>query len=268
MGGPQHAATNKTTNTMKYHGSISDFFKMPKWLVSVLLGSVATMIPVVGPIVVSGWQVGGFWARGKDMDAEGFPGFDFQYFMKYLERGLWPFLVHMVASLALMPVLLVLMLVPLFSTGAFGAHAGQAGFELLGAVSVGLMISAMIVGYVLAMLAFSLITVPLMLRATITQNFTQAFNVSFVKDFLSRVWKETLLVFIYMFGVGLVMMIIAIITCYIGLFPCMVVVMYAWAHLQRQLYQLYLERGGEDIPLSAKLMDTPPALPPSAGMII
>ena len=39
------------------------------------------------------------------------------------------------------------------------------------------------------------------------------------------------------------------------------IVIYTWHHLQKQLYRLYLARGGEAIPVSQKLADVPPALP-------
>ena len=77
---------------MDYIASISDFFKSPKWMMNLLLGGVCVLIPIVGPIVVLGWLITGFWAR-RDENFETFPDFDFSHFGKYLERGLWPFLV-------------------------------------------------------------------------------------------------------------------------------------------------------------------------------
>ena len=88
---------------MKYTASITDFFKSPKWGTNILLGAVAMLIPAVGPIVLSGWHVTVLWTRGGDESPEDHPPFDFQYFGKYLERGLWPFLVALVSSLVLIP---------------------------------------------------------------------------------------------------------------------------------------------------------------------
>jgi uncharacterized membrane protein len=66
---------------------------------------------------------------------------------------------------------------------------------------------------------------------------------------------------IFMFGLGVCMMVITVITCYIGMFFAAPVVMFSWHHLQKQVYQLYLSRGGRHVPLSPKLHDLPPALP-------
>lgn len=249
---------------MKYNESIRDFFKMGKWQMNLLLGSVTMLIPMVGPIVLSGWLIGGFWGRGKDEEAAGFPEFNFEYFMKYLERGLWPFLVNLVAGLALSLVMAVLWLFLILGMAAFATHPGK-GFDAFGFMMIMVIVGVMIVGYMAAMLAYSLVTVPLMLRATLSQDFVQAFNLGFVKGFLARVWKEVVLAFIYMLGMAVVMMVVTVVTCSIGFFPSLVIVMYAWNHLQKQLYSLYLSRGGEAVPLSTKLMDTPPAMSPLAS---
>lgn len=88
---------------MHYNASVTDFFKSPKWGMNLLLGGVAMLIPMIGPLVLGGWHVAGFWARGNDEDPARFPPFDFQYSGKYLERSLWPFLVNLAASLVRLP---------------------------------------------------------------------------------------------------------------------------------------------------------------------
>jgi len=228
---------------------------------SLLWASLATLIPVVGPMVLSGWLVSLFWARRDSDDPARFPAFDFQFFVKYLERGLWPFLVSLVAGLALTPVLLVLMLAVMVGSGAFAPHAHRAAMNAFGVVLIG---GAMI-SYLVALLVFHFVTQPMLLRATITQSFTEAFNFGFVRRYLALVWMETLIVALVLFGAGLVMMVVALVTCYIGLFPSVVIMSFAWQHLQKQLYQLYLSRGGEVVALSSKLIECPPVLPPAVG---
>ena len=84
---------------MNYTDSISDFFKSPHWAMNMVFGGLCMLIPIIGPIVLLGWLVTGFWGR-QDQSYETFPAFDFSHFGKYLERGLWPFLVLFVASMA------------------------------------------------------------------------------------------------------------------------------------------------------------------------
>src|SRR3954469_19788513 len=93
---------------MNYTASVTDFFKSPKWITNLLLAGVCVFIPFIGPIVIKGWIIGGLWGR-EDERPETFPDFDFGKFGKYLERGLWPFLVQLVSGLAIGMVLAVVL---------------------------------------------------------------------------------------------------------------------------------------------------------------
>src|ERR1700676_3591025 len=104
-------------------------------MMNLLLGGVCVLIPIVGPMVVLGWLITGFWAR-QDENFETFPDFDFSQFGKYLERGLWPFLVAFVVGMAfsivMVPLAWVLMipamLVGGLSTGNEGNTSSCLGF--------------------------------------------------------------------------------------------------------------------------------------------
>ena len=85
---------------MNYTASVSDYFKSPKWMMNTLLAGICVFIPFVGQIVIKGWLITGFWGR-EDERPEAFPDFDFNNFAKYLERGLWPFLVSLVSGLVI-----------------------------------------------------------------------------------------------------------------------------------------------------------------------
>ena len=111
--------------TMNYAASVSDFFKSPKWMMNLLLGGVCVLIPIVGPMVVLGWLITGFWAR-QDENFETFPDFDFSHFGKYLERGLWPFLVAFVASMAMSIVMVPLVWILMIPTMLIGGGLSSA----------------------------------------------------------------------------------------------------------------------------------------------
>ena len=243
---------------MKYLASIQDFFKSPKWGMNMLLGAVMTLIPVAGPMVISGWQITGFWSRQTDEDPARFPDFDFQHFSKYLQRGLWPFLVSLVASIALVPVIMVVMFVGMGILGAFAS--GSSPNQAKGALA--LVAVLVLVGlYVAFILVMMLIQTPLIIRATITQDFGAAFNLAFVKRFLGLVWWETILAMMFTMLASLGLLIVGVLACFVGIYLTVPVISYVWHHLQKQLYQLYLSRGGEPVPVSPKLSDAPPAVP-------
>jgi hypothetical protein len=247
---------------MRYQASITDFFKSPKWGTNLLLGAVTSLIPVLGPMVLSGWLITIFWARGDDDEPSRLPPFDFQYFTKYMERGLWPFLVNLVAALVMSAVLMPLMFVPLLMSGML--TAGHSRLHHAEAVTLVPLFGFMAVLYVGFALACTLILVPLTLRATLTQAFGPAFHLGFLREFIGLMWMELLLCGGFLFVMSLAMMVLTVITCYLGLFPSIPVMAFAWQHLLKQLYQIYRQRGGTPVPFSSKLNDLPPALPPSA----
>lgn len=238
---------------MKYLASVTDFFKAQKWGMNMLLGAVCIFIPMIGQLILNGWIITQLWGRGDDEDPSEYPPFDFQYFTKYLMRGLWSFLVQMVSSLVLVPVMMVFVLCIMIAAPAMQNNE---------AVSV-LLVTLGLIGYFIIMLALNFILVPLSIAATITQDFVPAFNFRFVRNFLALVWKDLLVTSLFLFAGGIVMMIVAICTCYIGAFALCPVMFFSWQHLQKQLYLLHVARGGMTLPRSPKLSDLPPSLPQS-----
>jgi uncharacterized protein DUF4013 len=240
---------------MNYTASVSDFFKSPKWMMNMLLAGVCVLIPFVGQIVVKGWLITGFWGR-DDERFETFPDFDFGHFGKYLERGLWPFLVTLVSSLVLGMVFAVFlvpfaMISSLLTAGSHGHENGCVG---------ALMAIVMIFFYVVMIVAILFLLTPLVLRASITQDFGQSFNFTFVKRFVTLVWKEILISSLFQVVAGTILVCIGALILCIGMYFAVVPAYFCWVHLQKQLYRLYLSRGGEPVPLSPKLRDyTAPA---------
>lgn len=235
---------------MNYTASVSDFFKSPKWMMNMLLGGLCTLIPVVGPIVTKGWLITGFWGREEER-FETFPDFDFNQFGKYLERGLWPFLVTLVSSLVLSMVLSfctvpIMMLPSLFLSG----HNSEAG-----GCAAAVMVMMMVAFYLVMAVAIMFVLTPLTLKASITQDFASAFDFTFAKRLISLTWKEMAIGSLFLAVSSVVLVCLGMLVFCIGVYFAIVVVYFSWMHLHKQLYQLYLSRGGEPIPLSPKLRD-------------
>src|SRR4051812_39799171 len=104
--------------TVNYTASISDFFKSLKRGTNLMLRAVRLLIPLVGSIVLNGCHTTIFWAR-KDQDPAKIPGFDFNHFVTYLERGLWPFLVGLVVSIVIVPFFMIFMFMVMGGLAAF-----------------------------------------------------------------------------------------------------------------------------------------------------
>jgi MFS family permease len=241
---------------MNYMAAISDFFKSPKWMMNMLLGGVCALIPFIGPIVLMGWLITGFWGR-DDQAHETFPDFDFNHFVKYLERGIWPFLVMLVVTFVLgfvMSFLIVpLALVPgMLFAGNDGNASGAAG---------AVMALFMMVLYAVMVLVMIFVVTPLMIRASIVQDFAKSFDFAFAKRFVAATWMEIVLGSLFLMGTSIVLACLGMLAFCVGIYLAMVPIYFAWFHLEKQLYNLYLERGGEPVPLSPKLRDIPPPMP-------
>ncbi|PZR76947.1 MAG: hypothetical protein DLM73_00990 [Chthoniobacterales bacterium] len=241
---------------MNYSASITDYFKSPKWVMNTLLAGVCVFIPFVGQIVIKGWLITGFWGREEER-SETFPDFDFNNFGKYLERGLWPFLVTLVSSLVLGLVMAVVIVpVMMIFSLALPGHNSQAS----GCAAV-FMFGFMVVFYLAMIVAIMFLLTPLTLRATITQDFGQSFNFAFIKRFVTLMWKEILLSSLFQLVAGMVLVCIGALALCVGMYFAIVPAYFCWIHLHKQLYRLYLSRGGEPISLSPKLRDYPAPAP-------
>ena len=241
---------------MNYTASVGDYFKSPKWMMNTLLAGICVFIPFIGPIVIKGWLITGFWGR-EDERPETFPDFDFSNFGKYLERGLWPFLVTLVSGLVLAGVL-CLFIVPivLLTTAMIPTNN-----ETAGGCAAAFLFVVMALFYVLLILGLMLVLTPLTLRASITQDFAQSFNFDFVKKFISLMWKEIIVSSLFLMAASIILVSLGAIVFCIGMYFATVPVYFCWVHLHKQLYALYLSRGGEPIPLSPALRDYPPPTP-------
>src|SRR3954462_1936123 len=78
-------------------------FENPNWLMNILLSGLCMIIPIIGSLIVLGYQ---FEAVAALLATQGarYPDFTFSRFAEYLVRGLWPFLVQLIASLVLAPI--------------------------------------------------------------------------------------------------------------------------------------------------------------------
>jgi hypothetical protein len=244
---------------VNYTASVSDFFKSPKWMMNLLLGGVCVLIPIVGPMVVLGWLITGFWAR-QDENFETFPDFDFSHFGKYLERGLWPFLVAFVVGMAFSMVMVPLawvLMIPAMLVGGLSSGGEANTSSCLGFIAMILMM----LFFAVMIFAMMLVLVPLKIRASLTQDFAKSFDVGFVKRFLALTWKEIVLSSLFVMITGTLFVCLGMIVFCVGMYFAIVLVYFSWMHLHKQLYTLYLNRGGEPVPLSPKLNDAPSAMP-------
>lgn len=239
-GGPSLSQGN--VDGLRYLEMFSYIFKSPDWVSNVLLCGICFLIPIVGPIVLLGYryEVLEHWHRHSQAD---YPKFDFGRFGDYLSRGIWPFLVLVVGSFLLIPIVLLVYVLSFF-VFAMGGIAGE-GFAVVGAI---LGFGLLILGVMLAAALLGTVSIPMEMKAGLQRDFGAGFDMAFVKNFVRLTWKETVIGFLFLYAANLALTFVGLLALCIGVYFSMAILMMAQTHFEHQLYVLYLQRGGTPIP--------------------
>jgi hypothetical protein len=222
-----------------YLQNFTFLFESPNWLLNWLLVTVVFLIPVVGPIVLIGYQYE-IIAWRVYYRQPGYPDFDFGKFGAYLTRGVWPFLVSLVLGLVMIPVAIVTFFVVGIGMAAVGGN-GNDGLMMV------LVFASYFLFFVVAML-FQAVMIPLFLRAGIAKDFIEGFNFRFAMDFLGKTWVELILGALFIAIVTPFLAFAGLLALCVGYLFVLSLVTMATAFHHHQLYRLYLSRGGELIP--------------------
>jgi hypothetical protein len=231
----------KPIEGLQYLRMYSYIFENPNWMMNVLLTAVCGLIPIIGGLVLMGYQYEVVIAMLMSGGTR-YVDFDFNKFADYLMRGLWPFLVGLIASLVAVP--LALVFVPLmFMVIALAGSAGEDAAPLILLIVMPVMF--------LFIFAISLIPalfiVPMQIRAALAQDFAVAFNFGWVWDFVKKCWMEMFLGMLFVGFTGMILALCGMLACYIGMFFVMPLIFLAQAHFIYELYLLFLSRGGEPV---------------------
>lgn len=231
---------------MRYLESFQYIFAHPEWVTSVLLASVCMLIPVLNQILLQGYMFEIVESMHR-FPGQLYPKFDFNRFSQYLMRGIWPFLVAMIVGFVVqMP--LFCGIYGVFIAGMIGMSAG--GDKQAAEAGILVMLPCFYLSIFLIIIIVQIVSMPFLLRAGLSQDFALSFKFGWVKDFLSKMWVEIVVSQLFLSAVSLfVILPLSCLTAFIGLLPLAVMWFLAHAHLNWQMYSIYLARGGEPIPL-------------------
>jgi hypothetical protein len=246
--------SKSTVERIAYLDSLRFIFSNPDWFKGVLLGGVAMIIPVLNQLILYGYSYEVMELLHRRQTTS-YPTFDFNRFAKYITRGVWPFLISFIVQTVLQPVMQFTIQGSIMGT-MFAFEADQT----VGAIVAAIVIPTTLIGTLAIVIGLMLVLTPLLMRAGLSQDFAQAFKLAWIKDFIRRMWMETILVNLFMI---LTSMLFVPLGCLLFCFPGLMVAMglgIAGAHLNWQLYELYLARGGEPIPLKPLPADVPPVV--------
>jgi hypothetical protein len=224
------------------------------WLMNVLWGALAMLVPIVGPIVYDGWLYEVIESLHNDPEHKDYRDFDLNRFTEYLTRGIWPFLVHLIMQ----AIMMVPIFIMYFVMVAIAIAAAQSKAAAL-AIFVYLLFFALLM---VVIVVANFIAWPASLYAGLSRGFNFQGIIAFVKDFNKRALKEVLLSILFMLACAIVLVPAGMIVFCVGMYFAAAAVTMAQHHLQFQLYELYLQRGGTPIPLAASTTAAPPPPPP------
>ncbi len=255
---PPEAKAIRPVPRLQYIHSYTYVFESNEGFLNLALVSVCTFIPIIGPIVVAGYQydiVAGLHTRPKQT----YPEFDFGRFGEYLGRGIWKFLADMIGQMFIAPaymfayfmsVIVVMVVVGATSSNQPGGQPSGAAVGIALAIVIPLAI-AFVLGVTILLRLF---LNPLILKASLSGEGSDLFDFRFMIDFVKKTWRETILEMMWVYVTFPIMMILGLCLCFVGVYPAIAWTMLADAHTNWQLYEVYLARGGEPIRLK---MDKP-----------
>jgi len=227
--------------------AFKDFFTTPKKWPTFWCIVLCNIIPVAGPMVAMGYFFQRFTRVRNQMPA---PDFDFNQFGDYLKLGLWPFLASMVASLIILPFIVIAMIL-------FMVAAAMAENSEIVALVCGLFAFLF---YLAGFFVIGLVSAPVLLSAGIQQDFKSGFNKAYIIGFIKNVGMKMIGTFI-LFGLMMIIPMLILYFTIVGLIVAGALVSFAMYHLYFQFYDLNIERGGQQLPVAPELLTDPPQMP-------
>jgi len=209
-------------------------FSRANWFMNALLMAVCFLIPVIGPLVLIGYGTLVMKMAARDPNAQP-PMFDFGLFTKYLERGIAPFVVNLIASLVMIP-LIFLCWVPMFVAMIVEGNGGKGALIFVG---MGISLLLELAGITL----FTLLVLPIQIKSELEGTIGGSFDFKYAMSFTKRMWGQVLLMFIVMTGIGMMGALVGILMCFVGIYLVLGILMMMQWHLRAQLYLLSQERG-------------------------
>jgi hypothetical protein len=225
---------------MQYMRSVQFIFDRKNWMTNILLAGVSMLVPIVGPLVLSGYLFEVIDALRDDPEHQEYPDVDVNRLMDYLTRGVWPFLMQLVVGLIIGVPLGVVAMVFMFAGMAVAAATDKPALVLVCQLLMYLFV--MVVA-----LVSMFVTIPATLHAGLAREFNVGGMIAFVRDFNKRVFKELTLSVLFIMVAGFVAYIVGLLLFCIGIYFTIAAVVMAQYHLMFQLYELYLERGGTPV---------------------
>jgi len=225
---------------MRYMDSLKFITAREGWFMNLVMCAICSIIPAIGPIVLVGYLMEVFESVRRDPTGRSYPDFTFNRFVPYLTRGIWIFLVQFVVSM----IFVVPMWMIFFCAGMIGAAAAK---DAGPAVAILAQLLAGVIGIAMG-LVVAIVTWPMAIFEGLRQELDVKGLIAFTKDFVGRMWKETLMAVLFLMVAGMVLSLVGCLALCVGIYLAAAAMQLAQYHLKAQTYDIYLQRGGIAVP--------------------
>ena len=229
---------------MQYIKPYTFFVKKPGGMTNLMWGSLAllttSVIPIIGQLVLLGYQSEIVEDLEKDPDIADYQDFDINRFVDYLTRSVWPFVAQLIVGVAVLGMMFVAL--------AVGIGTWAVSHEPLAGVVVGLVLLFPLVMF------GTMLSWPMMLHAQLRQQFLFGEALRFTGQFVRKVGGQMFVTLMVHFLISMALMSVGMLALCVGIYPASVIAVMAQEHYLVQLYRLYLEQGGEPVGGSSELL--------------
>lgn len=223
-------------------------FESPQWFLNLLLVAVlANFLPIVGQIVGMGY----FFECTEDQLRSprfGYLDLDLNRFVEYLKRGWKPWLVQLITSLIGVAFALFCYFPMLLFAISF-LNTRDEMWMMVGGVLIGLT-------YVIYIALLTLVTVapiPLIFRVGLTGDLRDGLRIRWALSFTRKLLPELFLMTFMISILLLPLVILGTLACLVGTYFVAGWLSFVIFRVVFQLYEIFLARGGEAIPLPAEV---------------
>lgn len=226
---------------MRYLRAYTFLLSTPHSFQTLTTLTVFFILPVVGQLVVWGYcynLVERLLRRGEP------PAYHEVTFTNIISRSAWPGVLMLPLYVSVIPFFFVFT----WAATALSFYAAFNGGDTQAAV-FGVAFPLFAVLLVVGMLIASSLLLAATLRMAMTQSILQGFNLSWLWEFWGKMWFELLLSTSFLWVTFVLGVSVGAMLFCVGILPAAVMCTLAQAHIQYQLYELYLRRGGTPIPI-------------------
>jgi hypothetical protein len=249
MNGPIQPPAPSPGQGIRFFDALKFIFTMENAWGNILTLSLLLLIPVVGQITMYGWYCE-IMQRLARHHPKPIPQFKFSDFGHYLSRGVSPFVTQMLLTMPFSMVMGVIgggvgMALAITTRTAPHHGRGEPPMALLAVYGVVILASILMGPFIAIVINAGVV------RAELSEELGKALTLSGILGYIKRTWFTTLYSsFVYGFLASFVVL-VGMLCCYVGIFPAAVIVSTGMTHLRFQIYQSYLAKGGEPIPIKA-----------------